>query len=85
LLDQSLDQWIHGLRLRLDDGEFAALGRLYLAEGTDELPGETVVRVLLADLEHLGRLEPGAPGWDERHERLSEVLDDFRRLRVLLG
>jgi hypothetical protein len=85
VIDGSLDQLIHDLRRRLDSGELAALGPLDLGDGTAELPGETVVRVLLADLNHLDRLTPRALGWEERHERRSELLHDFRRLRELLG
>ena len=42
MLDQSLDQWIHGPRRRLDDGELAALGRLYLADATEAACSQSV-------------------------------------------
>ena len=82
--DDGLDHWIAELRRRLAAGDLAALGPLDLDDGTDELPGETVVRVLLADLDHLDRLPPGTLGCDERRARRAELLRDFRRLRELI-
>jgi hypothetical protein len=83
--DDGLSHWIHGLRRRLNDGELAALGPLDLADGTDELPGETVVRVLLADLDHLDRLPDDVRDSIDVPGRRAELLDDFARLRALLG
>jgi hypothetical protein len=83
--DNDLDHWIYDLRRRLDSGELAALGPLDLADGTAELPGETVLRVLLADLDHLDRLPDDVRDATDAQGRRGELLDDFRQLRALLA
>jgi hypothetical protein len=81
--NDGLIRWIDGLRL--DDGQLAALGPLDLGDGTAELPGEAVVRVLLADLDHLDRLPEDVRDALDVPSRRGELLDDFARLRALLG
>jgi hypothetical protein len=83
--NNGLIRWIDGLRSRLDDGELAALGPLDLGDGTADRPGETVVRVLLADFDHLKRLPDDALDALDVPSRRAELLDDFARLRALAG
>jgi hypothetical protein len=80
-----LDAWIDALRGRLDRGELAGLGPLSLRDGASSLPGELVVRIMLADLEHvddLARLErwAGRAAWRRR-----ALHEELRRLRALIG
>jgi hypothetical protein len=84
--DDGLDRWIGDLRGHLERGDLAGLGRLYLGDGLEQLPGERVVRIMLADLDDLADPLGSAardPGWRDRRRR--ELLGDFRRLRELLG
>ncbi len=85
MIDDSFDHWNDGLRHRLATGDLAALGPIDLDDGTDELPGETVVRVLLADLDHLDRLPNEVRDSIDVPTRRSDLLGDFRQLRALLG
>ena len=54
--------------------------------GTQSLPGETTVRIMLSDLADLEAPDGSAASdaaW--RRERLCGLRDDFRRLRELIG
>ena len=84
--DESLDRWIRDLRGHLARGDLATLKPFDLGDGTLRLPGETTLRIMLADLQDLDDPVGSAardPGW--RDERCSQLLDQFARLRVLLG
>jgi hypothetical protein len=86
MLQDDLARWIVDLRNCLVRGELAGLGPIDLGYGTRHLPGETTIRVMLADLIDLTDPEGLATGhtaW--RAERLAALVDDFRLLRELLG
>lgn len=80
----SLHRWIDDLRHRLADGGLAGIGPIDIGDGTAHLPGETVIRVMLADLDHLDELPPEAREWTDAPSRRTALLDDFRRLRDLI-
>ena len=84
--DDGLDRWIDDLRARLARGELADVGPIDIGYGTGGLPGETIIRIMLGDLDDLD--DPaGSWGGDAtwREERRCALLDDFRRLRALIG
>jgi hypothetical protein len=51
-----LTAWITALRGRLAPGELTALPPMQPLQGEPGLPGELVVRIMLADLDHYGDL-----------------------------
>ena len=84
--DESLDRWIRDLRSHLVQGDLPTLKPFDLGDGTMQLPGETTLRIMLADLRDLDDPAGSAardPGW--RGERRGRLLDQFARLRELLG
>jgi hypothetical protein len=86
MLHDDLARWISDLRDRLSRGTLMELPPLDLGHGTRRLPGETTVRVMLADFDDLDDPAGSAshdPAW--HRQRLCELRDDFRRLRALLG
>ena len=84
--DVALESWIGALRGHLERGALMELPPFELGHGTRRLPGETTVRVMLADLDDLEDPEGSAardPEW--RAQRRLSLLLDFGRLRALLG
>jgi hypothetical protein len=84
--DDSLDRWIRDLRDHLARGDLATLEPFDLGDGTTPLPGETTLRIMLADFSDLN--DPvgswnGDVAW--REERRRRLRYDFTRLRALLG
>jgi hypothetical protein len=80
-----LSRWIGTLPGRLARGELANLEPFDLGDGTGTLPGQTTIRIMLADLDHIEQLpsnvhEPRTP-----FARLHDLHRDFRRLRELIG
>ena len=69
-----LKAWITDLRARLERGEFADAPLVDLSYGSGALPAEDAIRIMLADLDDS----------DNAPLRLA-LLDDFRRLRTLIG
>jgi hypothetical protein len=84
-VDDGLDRWIDDLRARVRAGDLARLPPFDLGYGTGHLPAGTTVRVMLADLDHLDALPADAREWLDWPDRRADLLDDFRRLRELLG
>ena len=81
-----LTLWIADLHARLNAGDFDGLAPFELGHGTGHLPGETTIRIMLADLADLENPSGSArndPGWQQR--RLRWLLEDFRELRELIG
>ena len=84
--DAGLARWIEELRDRLARGDLDGVGPLELGYGTAPLPGKAVIRILLLDWAELE--SPADPRDDDdawRDERWRALLDEFRRLRELLG
>ena len=84
--DAELGRWIEELHERAGRGDLAGRGPLELGYGTGHLPGEVVVRILLldwADLEDPAGSWGGDAAW--RDERRRALLDEFGRLRELIG
>ena len=79
-----IDAWIHDLRARFERGDLADLGPIDLGYGTEILPGELTVRIMLVDLDDLeAQIRGGSrtilsPRWQN-------LIRDFRRLRDLIG
>jgi hypothetical protein len=80
-----LDRWIAVLRDRLACGELDNLAPVDIGDGTGRMPGEYTVRIMLADLDHLSAPPSANDERDNVPERLAWLLDDFRRLREMLG
>ena len=84
--DDGLDRWFSDLRGHLERGDLMELPPFEFGHGTGHLPGETTVRIMLADLADLddplgsAAREPGG-----RDQRRRELLEDFQWLRALLG
>jgi hypothetical protein len=77
-----LVRWITDLRARVDAGALADLAPVELGHGTANLRCETMVKTMLADLEHLKMLpESGA----DRQARLMILLGNFGRMRLAIG
>ena len=79
-----LDAWISDLRGRVARGELDGLGTIPL-DGAAVLGTATVVRIMLADLDHYDDLPS-----EQRRDLLVQarrelLLRDFRRLRELIG
>ena len=86
MLHGDLACWISDLRDHLWRGALMELLPFDLGDGTRRLPGETTVRIMLADLDDLADPAGSAshdPAW--HRQRLCELRDDFGRLRELLG
>ena len=82
--DDDLALWILVLRQRLARGDLAGLAPLDIGNGA-RAPGELVIQVMLADLDRLDALLMEAPDGGALIERRRRLLDDFRRLRELIG
>ena len=76
--------WIASLRGRLGRGVLAALAPFDLGDGA-LATGELGVRVMLADLDHLGDLARNPPAGANVGGRRRRLLAAFRRLRALIG
>ncbi len=81
----TLDRWIETLRGRVASGGLAGVGPIDLGDGTGGMPGERLVMIMLADLDDLDDPDGGWRLDGNREERRRALLDDFRRLRALLG
>lgn len=77
-----LAAWNERLRARLAAGALADLPPIDLGDGTIGMPTETTVRTMLADLDRLLRLPGSTPN---RGVRVEALLEQFRRLRALIG
>jgi hypothetical protein len=82
--DIGLDRWIGDLRDRIERGELADIGPIDVGYGTGHFRGSTVIRIMLADLNHRDGLPPEAREWLDFSNRLSRLLNDFRRLRDVI-
>lgn len=71
--------------MRPDDASLDGVAPIDVGDGTDRLPGEMVIRIMLADLDHLDDLPPEAGEWLDVTDRRRALFDDFRRLREVIG
>ena len=94
MAQQHILAWISDLRGRLERGELAGRGPVDIGDGTAKLPLEHTVRIMLHDLDDLDRFQQrplgnGHPPLDDElkhfQDRRRELLDDFHRLRALIG
>lgn len=84
--DDGLDRWIRDLRTHLARGDLVGLQPVDLGARTQHLPGQTTIRIMLADLADLDDPDGSWRGDTDWHdERRAGLLDDFRRLRDLIG
>jgi hypothetical protein len=83
--DDGLSAWLTDLRARLSHGDMVQQAPIDLGYGTGRLPGATTIQVMLADLDHLDDLPRHAWEWVDMPWRRVRLLDDFRRLRALIG
>jgi hypothetical protein len=85
MLDGDLAAWIDALHGRLERGDLADLGPVEIGYGTKALPAELAIRIKLADLDGFDDLALAACSSAEHVRCRQGLLDDFRRLRELLG
>ena len=83
--DDELAAWIAELRARLDRGELATLGPVDVGHGTQILPAQDTVRIMLADLDDLEDMAPVAASDSVNIARRDVLLTSFRILRTLIG
>ena len=83
--DDLLDRWIRALRERLERGEFTGRAPIDLGEGTEVLPAYLTIRLMLDELNHLGERVIHADASPDHVMRRRRRIDDFRRLRALIG
>jgi hypothetical protein len=83
--DPALAAWITDLHGRLERDELANATPFDLGDGTGGWPAALTVRIMLADLNHYAMLEPVQRLQPAVGARRLALLDDFRRLREVLG
>lgn len=84
-LNDDLTDWIAGLKNRLNRGDLAAHPPIDVGYGTERLPAEQTVRIMLADLDGFDDLPHDVGNDPSNSSRRCGLLDDFRRLRDLIG
>ena len=83
--DDELAAWIMDLRARLDRGELATLGPVDVGHGTDTLPAQDTVRIMLADLDDLEDMTPDQANAPANVARRDVLLTNFRILWARIG
>ena len=83
--DDELAAWIGDLRARLDRGDLAQLGPVDVGHGTDILPAQDTVRIMLADLDDFEDMTPDEATDPVNVARRDVLLTSFRILRTLIG
>ena len=83
--DDELAAWIADLRARLDRGELATLGPVDVGHGTDVLPAQDTIRIMLADLDGFDEMTPDETNDPVNVARRDVLLTTFRILRTLIG
>ena len=82
--DDELAAWIVDLRARLDCGELAELGPVDVGHGTDVLPAQDTVRIMLADLDGFDEMTPDEANDPVNVARRDVLVTSFRILRTLI-
>jgi hypothetical protein len=80
-----LTGWIDELRDRLNRGDLAGHPPVDVGYGTGAMPAEQTIRIMLADLDSFDDLTPEDRPSADQEARRRGVLNDFRRLRELIG
>jgi hypothetical protein len=83
--DDDLCAWIRALRDRCDRGELAGHPPVDIGYGTSTLPAEHTSRIMLADLDSFDDLTDAQRDHRAHVRRRLGVLNDFRRLREVIG
>ena len=83
--DDELAVWITALRVRLDRGDLATLGPVDVGHGTDVLPTQDTVRIMLADLGSFDEMTSDEANDPVNVARRDVLLTSFRILRALIG
>ena len=82
--DDELAAWIADLRVRLDRGDLATLGPVDVGHGTDVLPAQDTVRIMLADLDGFDEMPPDEADDPVIVARRDVLLTSFRILRTFI-
>ena len=83
--DHEIIAWIADLRARLDRGDLATLGPVDVGHGTDALPAQDTVRIMLVDLDDFEDMTPDEANDPVNVARRDVLLTNFRILRTLIG
>jgi hypothetical protein len=84
-VDSLLDPWIARLRDRLARGDPPDLPQRYRDEWGRHLSSEHVIRIMLHDLDELEAQRAASDANWRAHRHYHYLLEDFQRLRELLG
>jgi hypothetical protein len=83
--DEGLDAWIAALRDRRERGDLVGLEPFDLGYGTYNMPAELTIAIMLADLDGCSDPSIGQRARARDVLRRQGLLNDFRRLRELIG
>ena len=83
--DDELVAWIADLRARLDRGDLATVGPVDVGHGTDIMPAQDTVRIMLADLDGFDEMTPDEANDPVNVAHCEVLLTSFRILRTLIG
>ena len=83
--DVELAAWIADLRTRLDRGDLATLGPVDVGHGTQILPAQDTVRIMLADLDDFEAMTSDEANDPVNVARRDVLLTSFRILRTLIA
>jgi len=83
--DDDFDRWIADLHCRVGRGDLADLPSFDVGAWTLRIPGEIVVKIMLADLEHLDTLPPSMSRTPDIPARRATLMGQFDRLRKIIG
>ena len=72
--DDELAAWIANVRIRLDRGDLATIGPIDVGHGTDILPGQDTIRIMLAELDEFDEMTP-----DEVDDAINVARQDVLR------
>ena len=85
LTNQEIAAWIPDLRARLDRGDLATLGPVDVGHGTDVLPAQDTIRIMLADLDGFDEMTPDETNDPFNVARRDVLLTNCRILWTLIG
>jgi hypothetical protein len=84
-VDEDVATWIRTLSGRVERGDLTALPPVDIGYGTAIMAAERTIRIMLADLDSFDELASGDRVSPETERCRAVLLDDFRRLRELIG